>query len=123
MIAGTLFAALGVILGAFAAHGLSKVLPPEKIEVFQKGVTYQFYHAFALLIVGIAYAYCPVKPMQLSVPMFIIGIVCFSGSLYLYPFLEVKNIAIPIPARMVTPIGGLFFIAGWICALMALLKK
>ena len=54
MTAGAIFAALAVTLGAFAAHGLTKVLPPEKIDVFQKGVTYQFYHSFALLILGIA---------------------------------------------------------------------
>ena len=56
MIAGAFLAMLSVIMGAFAAHGLQQILPAEKIEIFQKGVTYQFYHSFALLIAGIAYS-------------------------------------------------------------------
>ena len=123
MTAGALLAALAVILGAFAAHGLTKVLPPEKIDVFQKGVTYHFYHAFALLIVGIAYSSYPAKQLETAVPLFILGIVCFSGSLYLYPLLEVRNINIPTIARLVTPVGGLLFISGWIMFLLGILKK
>ena len=123
MIAGPLVGAVAVILGAFAAHGLSKLLPPEKIEVFQKGVTYQFYHAFAILITGLVYASCPQKAIQLCLPLFLAGIVCFSGSLYLYPLLEAKNIAIPVAGRLVTPLGGLLFIAGWISFLAGVLKN
>ena len=123
MTAGALLAALAVTLGAFAAHGLSKVLPPEKIEVFQKGVTYHFYHAFALLIVGIAYTSYPVKQLEIAVPLFILGIICFCGSLYLYPILEVKNVDIPVIARLVTPVGGLLFISGWVMFLLGILKK
>ena len=116
-------AAAAVILGAFAAHGLSKILPPDKIEVFQKGVTYHFYHAFALLIVGMSYSYYPSRQMEIAMPLFIMGIVCFCGSLYLYPMLEVKNINIPVIARLVTPAGGLLFIAGWVMFLLGILKN
>ncbi len=122
MTAGAISAALAVMLGAFAAHGLAKVLPPEKIDVFQKGVTYQFYHSFALLIIGIAYSAYPFKSLENAMIMFILGIVCFSGSLYLYPLLEVKNVAIPTLARLVTPLGGVCFIVGWVLFLMGILK-
>ncbi|NDC41914.1 MAG: DUF423 domain-containing protein [Chitinophagia bacterium] len=123
MLSGALLGAISVILGAFAAHGLAKYLPADKIEVFQKGVTYQFYHAFALLIVGLAYAYSPVKQLQWCVPLFLAGVVCFSGSLYVYPLLEVRNVAIPVGARLVTPLGGLLFIAGWATFALGLFKK
>lgn len=116
-------AALAVMLGAFAAHGLTKVLPPEKIDVFQKGVTYQFYHAFGLILAGIVYASFPNKQVAMAVPMFLGGILCFSGTLYLFPLLEVKNVAIPVIGRLITPLGGLLFIGGWITFLLGILKK
>lgn len=123
MMAGAIFAMLAVMLGAFAAHGLSQVLPPEKIEIFQKGVTYQFYHSFALLIIGISYLGYPSKSSPKAMALFIAGIIFFSGSLYLFPLLEVKNIAIPTIARLITPLGGLCFIGGWGLFLSGLLKK
>ena len=123
MAAGAIFAALAVILGAFGAHGLTRMLPPEKIDVFQKGVTYQFYHSFALLIIGISYTNYPFKSLENAVIMFILGIVFFSGSLYLYPILEAKNINIPVIARLVTPLGGLCYITGWVLFLMGILKS
>lgn len=123
MTAGALFAALAVTLGAFAAHGLTKMLPPEKIDVFQKGVTYQFYHSFALLIIGMAYSSYPVKSLESAMMLFILGIVFFSGSLYLYPILEVKNVAIPTIARLITPLGGVCYIMGWVMFLMGILKS
>jgi uncharacterized membrane protein YgdD (TMEM256/DUF423 family) len=123
LIAGAVLGALGVVLGAFAAHGLTKVLPPEKVDVFQKGVTYQFYHCFALILAGLAYAHSPSKAMAATVPLFVLGVVLFSGSLYLYPMLEVKQVAIPVWARLLTPLGGLFFIGGWVSFLIGILNK
>lgn len=123
LIAGISMAAIAVMLGAFAAHGLTKMLPPEKIDVFQKGVTYQFYHSFALILAGIVYASFPHKQLELTVPFFVMGIICFSGTLYLYPLLEVKNVAIPVIGRLITPLGGLAFIGGWVMFLMSILKK
>lgn len=116
-------AALAVVLGAFAAHGLTKMLPPAKIDVFQKGVTYQFYHSFALLILGLVYAHCPVKQLQTATTMFIIGIICFSGTLYLFPLMEAKEMNVPVAGRLITPVGGLMFVAGWVMFLLGILKK
>ena len=121
--AGALLAMVAVILGAFAAHGLKAVLPPDKIDIFQKGVTYQFYHSFALLIVGILYSYYPSTLFRPATLMFILGIVFFSGSLYLYPLLEAKNVDIPVIGRLITPLGGICFIIGWLLVLLGIIKK
>lgn len=123
LISGVLFAALGVMLGAFAAHGLDALLPPEKILVFQKGVTYQFYHSFGLLFLGIIYSAYPANNIKTATTFFVLGILFFSGSLYLFPLLEVKNIEIPHIARLITPLGGLCFIIGWLMSLTVLIKK
>ncbi len=123
IVAGIILAGLAVVLGAFAAHGLKSMLPPEKIDVFQKGVTYQFYHSFALLILGIVYASFPNKQLEMAMPLFVGGVLCFSGTLYLFPLLEVKNINIPVIGRLVTPVGGLLFISGWVMFLLGVLKK
>ncbi len=120
---GALLACTAVILGAFAAHGLTKVLPPEKIDVFQKGVTYQFYHAFALLFVGLAYSILPNKSFEVSVPLFLLGVLFFSGTLYVYPLMEVKSINVPVWARLITPLGGTLMISGWVAVILGLLKK
>ncbi len=114
---------VAVMLGAFAAHGLKDTLPPEKIEVFQKGVTYQFYHSFALLILGIIYSYYPGALLKPATVFFVLGIVFFSGSLYLYPLLEVKNVNIPTIGRLITPLGGLCFIIGWLLLFLGIIKK
>ncbi len=121
--AGALLAMVAVMLGAFAAHGLKDTLPADKIDVFQKGVTYQFYHSFALLIVGIVFAYFPSPLLKPATLFFILGIVFFSGSLYLYPLLEVKNVAIPVIGRLITPLGGICFIIGWLLLFLGILKK
>jgi len=121
--AGALLAMVAVMLGAFAAHGLKEVLPSDKIDVFQKGVTYQFYHSFALLIVGIVYASFPNAMLKPATVFFILGIAFFSGSLYLYPLLEVKNVAIPVIGRLITPLGGICFIIGWLLLFLGIIKK
>ncbi|MBC7554383.1 MAG: DUF423 domain-containing protein [Taibaiella sp.] len=120
--AGIIFAGLAVLLGAFAAHGLAKTLTPEKIEVFQKGVTYQFYHSFALILLGIVWSAFPFKSVDAAMLMFISGIVLFSGTLYVYPLLEARNIHIPTIGRLLTPLGGLCFIGGWVLFVTGVLK-
>ena len=79
--AGAFFAALSVILGAFGAHALKALLPPEQLMVFETGVRYQFYHSFALLITGIIFSSFPSKNLKLASTFFIIGLILFSGSL------------------------------------------
>src|SRR5690606_14196950 len=91
MIAGAVFAALSVILGAFGAHALKEVLTPEQLQTFETGVKYQLYHSFALLITGMVYQHLPFKMFRAAAAMFITGIVLFSGSLYLLTMLKING--------------------------------
>jgi len=115
--------ALAVVLGAFGAHKLKELVPPETVSTFQTGVTYQFYHVFALLAVGILYAQIPAPQLIWAGRCFIIGILLFSGSLYLLTALKMTNNVGLRGVGIITPIGGLVFIAGWISLLLAVLKK
>jgi uncharacterized membrane protein YgdD (TMEM256/DUF423 family) len=122
LIAGALFAALAVIFGAFGAHALKAILPPDQLMVFETGVRYQFYHSFGLMIAGIIYASFPFKPIRLASSFFITGIILFSGSLYAMTLLSTSGTSLG-PIGIVTPIGGLFFIAGWILLFLGIVKK
>ena len=103
-----------VVIGAFAAHGLRKILTPEMIEVVKTGVQYQMYHALALLIVGLWLSYKPVAPgLKAGGLAFILGTLLFSGSLY--------ALAMGAPRWLgpITPLGGLCFLIGWILLVVA----
>ncbi len=109
--AGAFFGLLAVIIGAFGAHGLENSLSEHALARYHTGVEYQFYHVGALLIVGLLsslVAKQPSKQLALSGWFFIVGILLFSGSLYAYALTGNKTFG------MITPIGGLGFIAGWI---------
>jgi uncharacterized membrane protein YgdD (TMEM256/DUF423 family) len=115
--------ALAVILGAFGAHKLKELVPPETVSTFQTGVTYQFYHVFALLAVGILYAYIPGAQLLWAGRCFIGGILLFSGSLYLLTVLKMTNNVGLRGIGIITPIGGLVFIVGWVNLLLGVLKS
>lgn len=108
--AGALLGMLAVIVGAFGAHGLENLLSEHALQRFHTGVEYQFYHVAALLVVGILSINHKQSPRSLrfSGIFFISGIILFSGSLYLYAITGKTFFGI------ITPIGGLCFIAGWI---------
>ncbi|MBP9140076.1 MAG: DUF423 domain-containing protein [Chitinophagales bacterium] len=113
---------LAVCLGAFGAHGLKNLISADYIIIYQKGVDYQFYHAFALIGLGLWSANNPFsqKWVKFAHRCFIAGILCFSGSLYLLACREVLGIAnFTSFIGPVTPIGGLLFIAGWFCWLLS----
>jgi uncharacterized membrane protein YgdD (TMEM256/DUF423 family) len=114
---------LSVILGAFAAHTLQDSLPARTVAIFETGVRYQFYHLFALFLVAILSEKMPGKWMLRAGNCFIIGIILFSGSLYTLTALRAEGMSVPALIGILTPLGGLFFIAGWVCLLMAVLKK
>lgn len=115
--------ALSVILGAFGAHKLKELVPPETVSTFQTGVTYQFYHVFALLAVGILYAHMPSQQLVWAGRFFLLGILLFSGSLYVLTMLKATETVGLRGIGAITPIGGLLFIAGWISLLIGVLKK
>ena len=101
--------AMSVALGAFGAHALRDSLSPRLLETFQTGVTYQMSHSLALLLVAILISHWGrTLTLDLAVYSFMAGIVLFCGSLYGLALTEMKWLG-PI-----TPLGGVFFIVGWL---------
>lgn len=123
LILGTLLAGLAVALGAFGAHGLKKLVDVETVGIYQTGVQYQMYHSLALLALGILAQRIENAFISYAGFFFIAGIVFFSGSLYLLSSFKAMNKAVPGFIYPITPLGGIFFILGWILFLFALLKK
>ncbi|ROL92607.1 DUF423 domain-containing protein [Pseudomonas chlororaphis] len=103
------FGFTGVALGAFAAHGLKNRLSAEYLAIFHTGVTYQLVHALALLSVALLATQIPGRLVAWAGASFAIGILLFSGSLYLLTLTGFSKLGI------VTPFGGLAFLAGWLC--------
>ena len=114
---------LAVTLGAFGAHGLKKIVPPETLGTFETGVRYQFYHTLALLAIAILFEKFPLRSIRYAGICFITGIVLFSGSLYLLTLLQATNTVGLRGIGAITPIGGVFFIVGWICLFLGVGKK
>ncbi|HOA38727.1 MAG TPA: DUF423 domain-containing protein [Flavihumibacter sp.] len=115
--------ALAVILGAFGAHGLKQIVPAESISTFETGVRYQFYHVFALAFCGLFYMHHPSVWVGRAAICFEIGILLFSGSLYLLTALKATSTVGLGGLGIITPIGGLFFIAGWLLLAWAVQKS
>ena len=107
VIAGIL-AGLSVVLGAFAAHGLKNHLDENWLNAFQTGVHYQMLHALALILICLLARTLPHSMWNWSAGFMMAGILCFSGSLYALALTGIKWFG-PI-----TPLGGLFFIVGWV---------
>lgn len=122
--AGALFGGLGVALGAFGAHGLQNITSDEKIiHGYQTAVQYQVYHALALLATAIIFDKIPDRFLKWAGICFIIGILLFSGSLYLITFLKIQESSAIKIVGPITPLGGVFFIAGWLCMLLGVMRK
>tara|TARA_R100001440_G_scaffold24211_10_gene39420 strand:- start:5044 stop:5433 length:390 start_codon:yes stop_codon:yes gene_type:complete len=118
LVVGAIAALIGVMAGAFGAHGLRGTVTPRALEVFQTGVTYQMYHAFALMIVALlGTAGLSRRLLTVSALMFALGILLFSGSLYGLALLDIRALG------PVTPLGGLCFMAGWVLLAVAGLKR
>lgn len=103
------FGFTGVALGAFAAHGLKARLSAEYLAIFHTGVTYQLIHALALFGVAILSTHLPGRLTTWAGSLFILGILLFSGSLYLLTLTGIGKLGI------ITPLGGTAFLAGWLC--------
>ena len=120
---GALLGAIAVALGAFGAHGLKKIVPAETVQTFQTGVQYQMYHALALLLTGLLYEKCFQKFARIAGVLFLIGVILFSGSLYLLTAGKAAEIASFDRSGILTPFGGIAFIAGWLFLFLAAMKK
>lgn len=113
---GAASAFIGVAAGAFGAHGLKSRLSAEMLSVFEVGVRYQMYHAFALIVAAWASDRWPGALTSFSGWLFIVGTLLFSGSLYLLSLSGVRWLG------AITPFGGLAFLAGWLCLALACWK-
>jgi uncharacterized membrane protein YgdD (TMEM256/DUF423 family) len=117
---GAFIGALSVLMGAFAAHQLKQYVSAEVLSTFQTGVTYQFYHAFALLITGILLKRYPNDWIVWAGRLFVVGIILFSGSLYLLAMLKsIKDVGLG-GFGLITPVGGLLLVAGWISLMVGI---
>jgi len=122
IITASIFGMLAVISGAFAAHGLRAWLTPQKLEIWHTAVQYQFYHTFALLFLS-TFAHSKNKLITASYYLFTFGIIFFSGSLYVVACQDSLNLNLPQWIFIITPVGGLCFILGWLMLLLGALKK
>ena len=113
LIAAALFGLVAVALGAFGAHALKDALSADDLRIFETGVRYQMYHALALLLTGLASTLYPSRSLGWAGGFFIAGLVVFPGSLYLLVYSGLRAWG------AVTPIGGLAFLAGWACLIVA----
>ncbi len=118
LLLGSAYGFVAVALGAFGAHGLRARLTPDMLAVWKTGVEYQFYHALALLAVGVLVRNAVnAGALQIAGLCFAAGILLFSGSLYALALSGVRILG------AVTPVGGVLFLAGWICLFVAVLRQ
>ncbi|GAE92566.1 hypothetical protein JCM21714_1573 [Gracilibacillus boraciitolerans JCM 21714] len=108
LLLGILNGFLAVALGAFGAHGLEGKLSEKMLATWEKAVNYQMFHTVALLATGLLMQKITAGSIVSAGWFFFAGIILFSGSLYLYSTTSIKTFA------MITPIGGLAFLIGWI---------
>ncbi len=117
LILGGLNAALVVLLGAFGAHGLKTRLSAELLAIYQTGIHYHLFHVLGLLVVGLVATQLPASAyLRWSGWLMLAGIILFSGSLYVLSITGLRWLG------MVTPLGGIAFIAGWVLFVLAVLK-
>ncbi len=120
LITAALLGLTAIVLGAFAAHGLKSLISESSIATFETGVRFQMYHALFLLFIGLT-TVLSAKSQKLIFLLTLIGVVCFSGSIYLLATNELtafdfKRIA------LVTPLGGTLLIAAWASMLVGIVK-
>lgn len=117
IVIGAVAMALGVVLGAFGAHGLKARLTPDLLAVYQTGVEYHLYHALGLILVGILVVQFPhISGLKVGGWLLLAGILVFSGSLYVLAVSGVRWLG------AITPIGGLAFIVGWVWVAWSLVR-
>ena len=120
LISAALLGVTGIVLGAFAAHGLKELIAPESVQTFETGVRYQMYHTLFLLFIG-STVYVSTKSKKQIFYLVMIGLLLFSGSIYglatnLLTNFDFKSIA------FVTPLGGLCLIIAWVLLFINFIK-
>ena len=116
LIASCLLAMIGTILGAFAAHAFKHTLTPYQQQILHTGIFYQFIHSMALFGTGLLLFQFKSKLIEFAGYLLLVGIFLFSGSLYALTFTQIKWLGI------ITPLGGLCFILGWLALAVGIYK-
>jgi uncharacterized membrane protein YgdD (TMEM256/DUF423 family) len=117
IIIGAINAFMAVALGAFGAHGLKDKLEPKYLEIWQTGVTYQMFHAIGILVVGLLLSKVAASAQfTWSGWLMLIGIILFSGSLYVLSLTKVGVLG------AITPLGGVCFLAAWVLIIIGAVK-
>lgn len=118
LISGSILGALGVAIGAFGAHALKALLEStNRTDTFETAVRYQFYHALALLFIGLLLFKLDSKWIYYAGNLMLAGTIIFSGSLYILCLTNTKWWG------AITPIGGVLMIAGWVILIISLTKQ
>ncbi|MGK0443668.1 MAG: uncharacterized membrane protein YgdD (TMEM256/DUF423 family) [Bermanella sp.] len=118
LILAALMGFLSVAIGAFAAHALKSLLPSYALMWVDTGVKYQMLHGGVLLILGFVLKQWPNWVMiKWAAASFLLGVLLFSGSLYIMAATQIKALG------MITPIGGVALLVGWLCLLIAAFKQ
>ena len=116
LVISSIFMFMAVALGAFGAHGLEGKVTLKALGTWETGVTYQFYHALALLALASLNARFENLKLTWAYRLFFVGVVFFSFNCYLYTLTGIKTFA------MIVPLGGLSFLAGWIVVIKTFMK-
>jgi uncharacterized membrane protein YgdD (TMEM256/DUF423 family) len=117
LMTASILLALAVAIGAFGAHGLKTHLSNEMLQTYKTGVEYHFYHALGLLLIGVLSVSYPSSLLNWSAILLTVGIILFSGSLYVLAITGIKWLG------AITPFGGLSFIAGWVLLFVSIWKN
>ncbi|MBK6283380.1 MAG: DUF423 domain-containing protein [Draconibacterium sp.] len=117
LMTASILLALAVAIGAFGAHGLKSHISVEMMQIYKTGVEYHFYHALGLLFIGVLSVSYPSGLLNWSAIMLAVGIILFSGSLYVLAITGINWLGV------ITPFGGLCFIAGWVLLFITVWKK
>lgn len=116
LVLGAALLALGVLIGAFGAHGLKNIVEPEKLVTFETGVRYHFYHALGLVLIALLQQTFQTMKLGITFYSFFVGILLFSFNCYFYVLTDIKAFA------MIVPLGGLMFVVGWTALTVKALK-
>ncbi|MDH4092652.1 MAG: DUF423 domain-containing protein [Cyclobacteriaceae bacterium] len=117
LLGGAAMGGTAVMIGAFGAHAFkASLMAAGRLETYELAVRYQFYHAFALLIVGMVMNLNPTRLMQYAAYAFLLGILFFSGSLYLLCLTGYRMLG------AITPVGGVLFTVGWVLLFIGVYK-
>ena len=109
---GAMSGCLVVIMGAFGAHALNEILDDYGKSIYNKAVLYHMFHSIAILILGLINKIQPEIQLSMAGWSFVFGIILFSGSIYILAITDIKSLG------MITPIGGILFIIGWVFLLI-----